>query len=53
MEDDPNSIITHDYDGEQLKSVQNEDKIKHYSLRTGIGPGNKKYKDNGLAYNGS
>lgn len=45
--EDPNASITHDYEGEQLKSVIADDKIKHYMMRAEFGPLAKK-KDKGL-----
>ena len=42
--------LTHDYDGESIRSMIVDDKIKVYSARLGIGPSTKKYKDGNQVY---
>jgi|JI9StandDraft_2_1071091.scaffolds.fasta_scaffold775606_1 hypothetical protein len=43
--EDPLASITHDYEGEFMKSLIADDKIKIYSARPGIGAANKKIKE--------
>jgi hypothetical protein len=40
-----NGSFTYHYDGESVKSTIDEDKIKHYALRAGMGAMTKKLKD--------
>jgi hypothetical protein len=49
LEDSPNASFTYHYEGESVKSTIDEDRIKNYALRVGIGSNNKKWKDGSLA----
>ena len=46
IEEEPTAILTHDYDGQQIKSVLGDDKIKHYTVKMGVGPSKISGKNN-------
>lgn len=47
---DPAASITHDYDGQSLRSMVIDDKINYYAARPGIGAAKKQFKDGNKIY---
>ena len=48
--EEPGVSLTHDFDGEQIKSVLLDDKIKYYAAKAGIGAASKCFKDGNKSY---